>query len=354
MQKYSSNLVELFYNSPYAGAITGADVIVKNQNETNDEMVKIYIVVRDNVLVNSSFQAKGSIVLYASLTTICAMSKGKSLDEILRFSEKDVINELKQLNKQEYSEIVFALESFKKAITTYSKRKAQGTIVERANQKTKNVLPSKNVTRFDNAQVRESEIEIALKNDTNTVEEKKEVKPKQETVVKKEVKKDDAPKKEAKQEVKQKETVANKNLQKLDKLISEVKLEEPKKKSEPKADNTEDSELLIVPVGGKKKSQKKEKSKVVIPTKIEVRVLDDEDKKIKTDKVVKKVTKVTTTKKVVKKAEENIPKENPYLLKQEPMIASDDAVIDEIDSITEQLTNAISQLNFTFDDDDKN
>ena len=46
-------------------------------------------------------------------------------------------------------------------------------------------------------------------------------------------------------------------------------------------------------------------------------------------------------------------KENPYLIKPEEKDSTEEEVIDEIDSITEQLTNAISQLNFKFDDEEK-
>ena len=58
-----------------------------------------------------------------------------------------------------------------------------------------------------------------------------------------------------------------------------------------------------------------------------------------------------------KKYEEKPEKrENPYLIQPntDTQEDSNEEVIDEIDSITEQLTNAISQLNFKFDDDDKN
>ncbi len=370
MQKYSNNLIEIFYNSSYSGAISGADVIVKNDNAESGEVVKTYLVVRDGLLKDCSFQAMGSIALYASLTTMCALSKGKALNEILNISEKDIINEIKQLNKQEYGEVVFALDSFKKAVLTYMKRKNLGTIIERPNQKMKITAPSKNVTRYGEVKSRVSQIESIMQQQereevetlpaqgkTAKVKKVEEKKPVQSPVVKEVVKEIKA--QPAKKEVKtqsekkveqkvvekkevKKETAINKNEKKLDALISEVKLEEVKPQK--KIEQEQDSELLIVPVGGKKKSKKADKSNIVIPTKIEVRVVEEEKKKKAPQK------KEKTEKEPKAKATS---KENPYLIKPEPKEVVDEEVIDEIDSITEQLTNAISQLNFKFDDEEK-
>ena len=350
MQKYSKNLIDIFYNTQFAGAISGADVIVKNEDIENNEVVKIYLVVRNDVITDCSFQAKGSIVLYASLNSICSIAKGKLISEVLTISEKEVINDLKQLNKQEYREIVFALESFKKAIYTYSRRKAQGTIIEKNNLKSKILHPSKNITRYESVATT-SEIEKVLSQKDESVDV---FDLKNETIKSNQEEQPSKVEKELKlKAVSEKIEVKsiNKNEQKLDALINEVKLEKPKQATHDKIVE-EDSELMIVPVGGKKKQRKTGKSNVVIPTKIEVRVLDGDEGKDDSQRVVKTTKVVTTTTKTVKKEAK---KENPYLIQAEPeRISTDDEVIDEIDSITEQLTNAISQLNFKFDDDDKN
>ena len=341
MQKYSNNLIDLFYNSTFAGSISGADVIVKNENAENSESVKIYLVVRNNTVQDCAFQAKGSVVLYASLTMICSLAKDRTLEEVMQISEKAVINELKQVNKQEYGEIVFALESFKKAVTTYIKRKNQGTIIEREVLKPRNLHPSKNVTKFGENKNVVSEIE-SIMNGEEVIENKEEDSNEA-------INEHHAREKEIKKPSKQSEY--EKNAIKLDALIEEVKLDAPKKDPCIKQNNSEDPELMIVPVGGKKKTKK------VSPTKIEVRVVE-EDKTPAQEKVVKTVTRTTTTiKKTTKSIEEKPEKrENPYLIQPntDTQEDSNEEVIDEIDSITEQLTNAISQLNFKFDDDDKN
>lgn len=360
MQKYSNNLIEMFYNSSYAGAMSGADVIVKNENETNGEVVKTYLVVRDGVLKDCSFQAMGSISLYASLTTMCALSKGRPLSEILNITEKDIINELKQLNKQEYGEVVFALDSFKKSVLTYMKRKNSGTISEKPSQKLRNIAPARNITRFGDGESKISQIESAMQQPEEKDAREVVLETKPVAVVAKQENKDG--KTSAKKEVKEtntkikvnkkpaegadlkevkKETSINKNEKKLDALISEVKLETARPQSITAKE--QDSELLIIPVGGRKKAKKMEKPNIVIPTKIEVRVVEEENKKSPSKK--EKVEKGSKSKLVQK--------ENPYLIKPELKDSADEEVIDEIDSITEQLTNAISQLNFKFDDEEK-
>lgn len=313
MQKYSSNAIELFYNSKYSGATIGADAIAKNENKETGEVAKFYIVVRDNKIKSISFQAFGSINLFACMTTLCELSSGKSLEEAEKITEKDIIASLKQISKQDYSKVTFSILTLKKVITLYRKKRDKGTLNQRDSRK-KEVFPSKNITVFNN--IKESKLDLLEESEMVT---SKTIKDLQKT--------DD-----------------------LDKKVDSKKIEKSKSTSKAKANTSKNStknknrdKSAKVPKNVEEKPQKK----VVAPTKIEVRIVDEPEN---SESPVAKV--VTTTTKPEKKVNgeivENSKNTKTKFYNQEGVESEN--MIDEIDSITEQLTNAISQLNFKFDE----
>ena len=93
-----------------------------------------------------------------------------------------------------------------------------------------------------------------------------------------------------------------------------------------------------------------------VPTKIEVRILDEEpielleveevneeSEKIDSFELVKKPQPISSKNKITKQS---------YLVKDENTSEKSEDVIDEIDSITAKLTDAITKLNFKFDIDE--
>ncbi len=334
MQKYSSNAIDLFYNSKFAGATVGADVIAKNENKESGEVVKVYLVVRKNTIKSCSFQAMGSINLFACMSTVCELSLNKDLEDAEKLSEKDVINSLKQISKQDYGKVTFAILSLKKAILLYRKKRDRGTLNQRDSRK-KEIYPSKNVTIFkddengiDNSLLDYKEqVDMVDSSNIDAVDQQEIDKSEQVSKVKKSEKKPVVAKKTEKAKV-QKEKASK--ARKADKKPS-------KKIEKPIADNT-NSELQVVAVGGKKNNK---------PTRIDVRVVDEAEKELPT--ISKIITTTTETQKTVDgKVVENTSNTETKVLS--PDGKENENMIDEIDTITEQLTNAISQLNFTFDE----
>ena len=330
MQKYSSTAIDLFYNSKFSGATVGADVIAKNENKESGEIVKVYLVVRKNTIKSCSFQAMGSINLFACMSTICELSIDKSLEDAEKINEKDIINSLKQISKQDYNKVTFAVQSLQKAIVMYKRKRDNGTLNQR-NSKKKDIYPSKNITVFtenENSAIEneffDASSEDEVVDSTNIAEIINEEKTEENTEnsSSKERKKVKSVKSQPKVETKK---VADKKTQKQSKA--------PKKAKSTQVATS--SELQVVPVGGKKANK---------PTRIDVRVVE-EDKEPAT--ISKVITTTTETQKTVDgKVVENTSN-------TETKVVSPDGkenMIDEIDTITEQLTNAISQLNFTFDE----
>lgn len=343
MQKYSSNAIDLFYNTKYSGATVGADVIVKNENKETGEVVKVYLVVRNNKIKKCSFQAMGSINLFACMSTICELSINKQVSEAESLSEKDVINSLKQINKQEFGIVTYSLESFKKAIKAYRKKKEKGTIQERETKK-KEIYPSKDVTIFNTSEI--SLVENEIMNNSEEVINSNNFDVVSQLNTQEQVEETDN-KNTTCQRISTSKTIKStkKTNKKIEKSTSNIITKEENVSST--HSESLNSELMVKPVGGK--TDKKKASK---PTKIDVRVVDERNKEPET--VSSKITQVITTKTQKTVNGEIIEDSSNTETKVLNGEGKEDNMMDEIDSITEQLTNAISQLNFQFDDKPEN
>ncbi len=380
MQKYSSNTIDMFYYTKYSGSITGADVVVKNENLETKEVAKIFLIVKNNKIESCTFQAMGSVTLYATLTSVCELCEGKELSTINSITQKDVINQMKQLNKHELGEVTFAIQSFEKAVQTYIKRRDAGTLQQRKNIKQRNLHPAKNITVFS-SEKRTSEIienmfsEVlttkTTSTKTTTTSEQTVVEPKivgvkkAPTLTASASKQKQAEEKKTKTKSEQAKKTETKKLEKKEaskKTITETSeskvetqssavstktLYSKSNKATKKATESENSELMIKSVGNRKK-QKPARVEVTAPTKIDVRVVDDDSQRTVSDTITRIIA--TETVKTTVNNQEIVNNTNSASAVITNSTTADDNMIDEIDSITEQLTNAISQLNFKFDE----
>lgn len=328
--KYTQTLVDSFYYGKNCGTISGADVMNKLVNKETGDAVKLFLVINNSVIENAMFQACGSVVLFASMSAIIDMIKGNTLEHAKEINEKSIIREIKQVSRCDYGIVSFAVCSLQQTIRAYEKKLAKQTeqTAEKKAVKVRDFNSSKNITVYT-----EKAEEEAIEPKTSMIdffinETKKPIK---------EVKKaEKAPKKAEKLEIKQKKEAITGEILGKDKFEDiDVKPAVSKKRKVQK----EVSEAPKKEVQHKSIKQELVES---VPTKIEIRVLEEEEKPKKAP-VKKSVAKKSN------KAEKNEKTTPDYLVVQEEH-SQDDDVIDEIDTITAKLTDAISQLNFKFDD----
>ncbi len=319
MQKYSSNAIDLFYNSKFSGATIGSDAIAKNENKETGEVVKVYLVVRNNKIKSISFQALGSINLFACMTTLCELVQDKTLEDAEKITEKDIITSLKQISKQDYSKVTFSILSLKKAIVLYRKKRDKGTLNQRDSRK-KEVFPSKNITVFKSSK---KEKDLLHTEEVVTAKNIKQMQEEENLNSEEKAGKPTKPTKSVNASTKKSESKAKKQTK------------EKSKKEQQK--NETSSELEVAPVKTKKATK---------PTRIEVRVVDTPEENNSVAKVITTTTK--TEKKVNGEVVENTEDTKTKIINEDG--TESENMIDEIDNITEQLTNALSQLNFKFDE----
>jgi len=120
---YSEKVMELFMNPKNAGKIEDADGIGEVGNPQCGDIMKIYIKVENDVITDIKFETFGCASAIASSSMVTEMVKGKTIDEALKVTNKDVLEELGGLPPQKIHCSLLAEEGIKAAIEDYRKRK---------------------------------------------------------------------------------------------------------------------------------------------------------------------------------------------------------------------------------------
>jgi nitrogen fixation NifU-like protein len=94
---YSEKVMEHFRNPHNMGEISDADGIGTVGNPVCGDMMKIYIKVKDGYLVDVKFKTFGCGAAIATSSMITELAKGKTLDEALKITKKDVADNLNGL-----------------------------------------------------------------------------------------------------------------------------------------------------------------------------------------------------------------------------------------------------------------
>lgn len=119
MALYSDKVIEHFENPRNVGTIDDADGIGEIGNPTCGDIMTFYIKIKDNVLVDVKFKTFGCGAAIAVSSMVSEMAKNKTIDEVMKITNKDVADMLGGLpaNKVHCSNL--GADALKKAIQNY-------------------------------------------------------------------------------------------------------------------------------------------------------------------------------------------------------------------------------------------
>jgi nitrogen fixation NifU-like protein len=123
-EMYSAKVLEHFRNPRNMGEMKDADGIGKVGNPECGDIMYIYIKVKDDRLDDIKFQTLGCGAAIATSSMITEMAKGKTLDEALKITKKDVADALDGLPPIKMHCSNLAADGLRRAIEDY--RKKQG------------------------------------------------------------------------------------------------------------------------------------------------------------------------------------------------------------------------------------
>ena len=122
MALYTDTVMDHFMNPRNVGEIPDADGIGEVGNAKCGDIMKMYIKVKDNKIDDVKFETFGCGSAIASSSMATEMIKGKTIDEALAVTNKQVVEALGGLPAHKLHCSVLAEESIKSAVTDYYDR----------------------------------------------------------------------------------------------------------------------------------------------------------------------------------------------------------------------------------------
>jgi len=127
MPVYSQKVMEHFMNPRNVGEIENADGIGEVGNPICGDMMTFYIKVKDNQLNDIKFKTFGCGAAIAVSSMVSEMAMGKTLDEAMKITPRNVADELEGLPKQKFHCSNLGAQALHKAIKDYlGKKKGEG------------------------------------------------------------------------------------------------------------------------------------------------------------------------------------------------------------------------------------
>lgn len=125
--QYSKKVMEHFRNPRNVGEIPDADGIGNVGNPICGDIMRLYIKVKDNVIVDAKFKTYGCGAAIATSSMVTELVKGKTVDESLRISNRAVAEALGGLPPIKMHCSLLAEEALKSAIDDYLKKHGKAT-----------------------------------------------------------------------------------------------------------------------------------------------------------------------------------------------------------------------------------
>ena len=119
MALYSEKVMDHFMHPRNVGTIDGADGVGEVGNAKCGDIMKIYLKIRDDIIVDVKFETFGCGSAIASSSMATEMIKGKSIHEALELTNKAVAEALDGLPAHKMHCSVLAEEAIKNALKDY-------------------------------------------------------------------------------------------------------------------------------------------------------------------------------------------------------------------------------------------
>jgi len=121
---YSEKVMDHFENPRNVGEITDADGVGQVGNPTCGDIMKIYLKINNEVIEDVKFKTFGCGAAIATSSMVTEMVKGKTLEEAMKISNKQVAEALDGLPPKKMHCSNLAADALQAAIEDYkSKRK---------------------------------------------------------------------------------------------------------------------------------------------------------------------------------------------------------------------------------------
>ena len=122
MALYTDTVMDHFMHPRNVGEIADADGVGEVGNAKCGDIMKMYLKINDNVIEDAKFETFGCGSAIASSSMATELIKGKTIDEALAVTNKQVVDALGGLPAYKLHCSVLAEESIKSAVKNYYDR----------------------------------------------------------------------------------------------------------------------------------------------------------------------------------------------------------------------------------------
>ncbi|MBP8625936.1 MAG: Fe-S cluster assembly scaffold protein NifU [Syntrophorhabdaceae bacterium] len=119
---YNDTVMDHFLNPRNMGEIENADAVAEVGNNVCGDTMKIYLKIEDNRIVDVKFKTFGCGAAIASSSITTELIKGKTIDEALKLTNKQVMEALGGLPPAKEHCSVLAEDALRAAIEDYLKK----------------------------------------------------------------------------------------------------------------------------------------------------------------------------------------------------------------------------------------
>jgi nitrogen fixation NifU-like protein len=125
MLNYSQKVLDHFKNPRNVGKLEKADGVGEVGNLVCGDVMRLFIRVEDEVIKEISFETYGCAAAIATSSVITEMVKGKTISEVLKMSNKDIIDNLDGLPPIKIHCSLLSVDALSEAIWDYYQKKGK-------------------------------------------------------------------------------------------------------------------------------------------------------------------------------------------------------------------------------------
>ena len=111
--------MEHFKNPHNQGSIPDADAVGQEGNPVCGDVMKVYLKIKNDVIADIKFETLGCAAAIAVSSAMTDMAKGKTLDEVMKMTKDDIVNDLGGLPVQKVHCSMLGVDALHQAIKKY-------------------------------------------------------------------------------------------------------------------------------------------------------------------------------------------------------------------------------------------
>ncbi|MFA5080486.1 MAG: iron-sulfur cluster assembly scaffold protein [Candidatus Paceibacterota bacterium] len=120
---YSDKVIEHFKKPHNQGVIVNASAVGEVGNPSCGDVMKIYLKIEDDIIKDVKFETLGCAAAIAVSSALTDMVKGKNIEEALKITRQEIVNDLGGLPEPKIHCSMLGVEALHQAIKNYEEKK---------------------------------------------------------------------------------------------------------------------------------------------------------------------------------------------------------------------------------------